>query len=263
MSRTVVGGMVRGGAAGGGMLGVLLLAAALVLTPSRAQATSFPIAPGQRLVGGVSTYVTREEDTLADIARRNDLGYGQLVVVNRDIDPWLPGAGKRVTLPSLYLLPDAPRRGIVINLAEQRLYYFPPDGKSVETYPIGVGVEAGMTPLGVTRVVAKDVDPTWHPKTVRTLLARLVGKRALEYEVKGRTYVYSPLVTEQDCVTTVSESFLDRVFGGSLKPMLAHFVEKRKLTRQDLEELEQLLDGYSNSTKKTMKLGGKHEHGRH
>lgn len=163
MSRMAVGGMVRGGAAGGGMLGVLLLAAALALTPSRAQATSFPLASGQRLVGGVSTYVTREEDTLADIARRNDLGYGQLVVVNRDIDPWLPGAGKRVTLPSLYLLPDAPRRGIVINLAEQRLYYFPPDGKSVETYPIGVGVEAGMTPLGVTRVVAKDVDPTWHP----------------------------------------------------------------------------------------------------
>ncbi|HKI70332.1 MAG TPA: BlaI/MecI/CopY family transcriptional regulator [Verrucomicrobiae bacterium] len=120
-------------------------------------------------------------------------------------------------------------------------------------------------PITANDVIEKlmAVDPTWHPKTVRTLLARLVGKRALEYEVKGRTYVYSPLVTEQDCVTTVSESFLDRVFGGSLKPMLAHFVEKRKLTRQDLEELEQLLDGYSNSTKKTMKLGGKHEHGRH
>jgi BlaI family transcriptional regulator, penicillinase repressor len=82
----------------------------------------------------------------------------------------------------------------------------------------------------------------WHPKTARTLLARLVQKGALGYEARGRTYVYSPLVTEQDCVTTASESFLDRVFGGSLKPMLAHFVERQKLTRKDLDELEKLLN---------------------
>lgn len=82
----------------------------------------------------------------------------------------------------------------------------------------------------------------WHPKTARTLLARLVQKGALGYEARGRTYVYSPLVSEEDCVATASESFLDRVFGGSLKPMLAHFVERQKLTRKDLEELEKLLD---------------------
>lgn len=87
--------------------------------------------------------------------------------------------------------------------------------------------------------------PSWHPKTVRTLLARLVRKKALGYEAKGRTYVYSPLVSEQECVATASESFLDRVFGGSLRPMLAHFAQRRKLTREDLEEMRKLLDNHS------------------
>ncbi len=94
-------------------------------------------------------------------------------------------------------------------------------------------------------------DSGWHPKTARTLLARLVQKGALGYEAKGRTYVYSPLVSEEDCVATASESFLDRVFGGSLKPMLAHFVERQKLTRKDLEELEKLLG--ENSSTETVK----------
>lgn len=82
----------------------------------------------------------------------------------------------------------------------------------------------------------------WHPKTVRTLLARLVRKQALGYECRGRTFVYSPLVSAEDCVATASESFLDRVFAGSLRPMLAHFVERQKLTRADLAELEKMLD---------------------
>jgi len=82
----------------------------------------------------------------------------------------------------------------------------------------------------------------WHPKTARTLLSRLVQKGALGYEAKGRVYVYSPRVSAEDCVATASESFLDRVFSGSLKPMLAHFVERQKLTHEDLEELKQLLD---------------------
>ncbi len=86
-------------------------------------------------------------------------------------------------------------------------------------------------------------DASWHPKTARTLLARLVRKKALDYEPQGRLYVYEPLVTERECVAAASESFLERVFGGSLKPMLAHFVERQKLTKKDLEELRGLLDG--------------------
>ena len=85
-------------------------------------------------------------------------------------------------------------------------------------------------------------DPSWHPKTARTLLARLVQKKALGYEAQGRSYVYNPLVSESDCVASASESFVARVFGGSLRPLLAHFVERQKLTGQDLEELRRLLD---------------------
>ena len=84
-------------------------------------------------------------------------------------------------------------------------------------------------------------DPSWHPKTARTLLARLVKKGALDYESQGRAYVYEPRVTEQECVAVASASFLDRVFGGALQPMLAHFVEQKKLTATELRELEKLL----------------------
>lgn len=86
------------------------------------------------------------------------------------------------------------------------------------------------------------LDATWHPKTVRTLLARLVQKKALGYEARGRRYVYEPLVSERECLAAASESFLARFFGGSLRPMLAHFVERRKLTQEHLAELERLLD---------------------
>lgn len=84
-------------------------------------------------------------------------------------------------------------------------------------------------------------DPSWHPKTARTLLARLVQKKALGYEERGRAYVYSPLVSKQECLANASESFLERFFGGSLKPMLAHFVGQRRLTKKEVEELRKLL----------------------
>ena len=85
-------------------------------------------------------------------------------------------------------------------------------------------------------------DPSWHPKTARTLLARLVQKKALGFQPQGRAYAYIPLVSEADCVAAASESFVERVFGGSFRPMLAHLVERQHLTPQDLDELRILLD---------------------
>lgn len=81
----------------------------------------------------------------------------------------------------------------------------------------------------------------WHPKTVKTLLNRLVKKRALGFKKEGRAYFYRPLVAEADCVAAESESFLDRVFGGSLKPMLAHFADTRRLSSTEIAELKRLL----------------------
>ena len=85
-------------------------------------------------------------------------------------------------------------------------------------------------------------DPTWHPKTVKAFLNRLVKKRVLGFRKEGRAYLYRPLVREGECVDAASESFLERVFGGSRKPMLAHFVERRKLTATEVRELKDLLE---------------------
>jgi L,D-transpeptidase ErfK/SrfK len=131
-------------------------------------ANSFALTPDQVEVGAVGVYVTREGDNLLDIARRFDLGYTQLMAANPGVDPWQPGVGRRITLPSLYVLPDGPRRGIVINLVQNRLYYFPPGGGTVETHPIGVGVQGRSTPIGTTRVVTKRTHPRWVvPASIR------------------------------------------------------------------------------------------------
>lgn len=100
-------------------------------------------------------------------------------------------------------------------------------------------------PLSAAEIIAAltAIDPTWHPKTAKTLLNRLVKKKALGYKQEGRAYLYRPLVKESDCAVAESESFLDRVFGGSLKPMLAHLVERKKLTAAEIRELKRLLEG--------------------
>ena len=91
----------------------------------------------------------------------------------------------------------------------------------------------------IARLAAQD--PSWHPKTARTLLNRLVKKKALGFRRDGRAYLYRPLVAERDCVAAVTDSFLDRVFGGALEPMLAHFVERRKLSAAELRDLQRIL----------------------
>jgi BlaI family transcriptional regulator, penicillinase repressor len=92
-------------------------------------------------------------------------------------------------------------------------------------------------------------DATWHPKTVKAFLTRLVKKGVLGFRKEGRAYLYRPLVRESECVAAVSESFLERVFGGSLKPMLAHFVERKKLSAGDVEELKELLENRESGSK--------------
>lgn len=149
------------------VIGAAVLLAACVTTerakPVAPPVNEFSLERRQTMVGAVGSYVTREEDTLIDVARRYDLGFTQLVAANRGIDPWLPGASHRLVLPSRYILPAGPRRGVVINLVQQRLYYFSPDGRKVETHPIGVAVQGWSTPRGMTTVVAKQLHPAWYP----------------------------------------------------------------------------------------------------
>ncbi|SET54878.1 L,D-transpeptidase ErfK/SrfK [Nitrosomonas marina] len=119
------------------------------------------------VVGNVQVINANYEDTLSDIARRFNLGYEEIVAANPDVDPWLPGAGTRIIIPTQFILPDAPREGIVINLAAMRLFYFPKaeDGEMqyVITHPVGIGRLQWKTPVGATRITVKDENPVWRP----------------------------------------------------------------------------------------------------
>ena len=122
---------------------------------------------GQAVVGVPQVVYTREEDTLSDLARTYGLGYDELLTANPDVDPWLPGDGTPVLLPTQFVLPDGPREGIVLNIAAKRLFYYPRVAAGqppiVKTYPIGIGRVGWETPVGTTRVIAKAVDPHWYP----------------------------------------------------------------------------------------------------
>lgn len=119
------------------------------------------------VVGEVQVTQAYAEDTLSDIARRFNIGYEEIVRANPNVDPWLPRAGTPIVLPTQFVLPDAPRSGIVINLAALRLYYFPPRKKdepqTVITHPIGIGRVGWITPLGSTKITGKRKDPWWYP----------------------------------------------------------------------------------------------------
>lgn len=120
--------------------------------------------PWQRgdVIGTVQAVRIAGDQTLVGLARSSDLGYVEIVAANPGIDPWVPGQGTEVLLPTAFVLPPGPRDGIVINLAEQRLYYFPKDGPPV-TYPIGIGRDGYETPRGATKVIRKRAGPTWYP----------------------------------------------------------------------------------------------------
>ncbi|HLV77392.1 MAG TPA: L,D-transpeptidase family protein [Marinobacter sp.] len=113
------------------------------------------------LAGQLDLFTTTYEDTFAGVGNDLALGYLELVKANPGVDPWLPGEGTRITLPRMYVLPDVPRKGIVINLAEYRLYYFSDQG--VEVYPVGVGTEENPSPLTNAEVTMALESPAWYP----------------------------------------------------------------------------------------------------
>jgi L,D-transpeptidase ErfK/SrfK len=128
-----------------------------------AQAAEFPLQPGIDVVGEVETITAVHEDTFVRLARRYNVGYEELIQANPGVDPWLPGEGTTIVIPTRFVLPQAERKGVVVNVAELRLYYFPSDGKSVITHPISIGKMDWATPLGRTSVVSKQTDPSWYP----------------------------------------------------------------------------------------------------
>jgi L,D-transpeptidase ErfK/SrfK len=132
----------------------------------------FQLSPGQDVVGVVQVVKASKDDTLTDIARRFNVGYEEILRANPKVDPWLPGEGREIVVPTQFILPDAARTGIVINIAAMRIYYYPPvkrgEPQVVLTHPIGIGKVGWRTPEGVTKIVRRQKDPTWRvPTSVR------------------------------------------------------------------------------------------------
>ncbi len=124
----------------------------------------FSVARGDDVIGRLATIRLEKGDTLPDIARHFSLGINAISAANSGVDVWLPVAGERIMLPLRFILPDTPRKGIVVNLATMRLFQFKETGTSlvVTTYPVGVGAKDRPTPTGQMRVVRKTARPTWH-----------------------------------------------------------------------------------------------------
>ena len=115
------------------------------------------------LVGRTQAFAASYDDTLLDVARRFGMGISEMQLANPEVDMWLPGDGTTIRLPSRFILPAAPRSGLVINVPEMRIYYYPKGEPFVHTWPISIGRVGWETPLGKTSIVRKAVRPTWIP----------------------------------------------------------------------------------------------------
>lgn len=124
---------------------------------------------GQNVVGNPVLHIIAQEDNFVQLAQKYRVGLDEIIAANPGIDPWIPDQGTQIIIPSQYVLPNVPREGVVINLAELRLYHFhKPKANSTErkvsTFPVSVGKdEQWETPLSQTRIIAKHVKPSWYP----------------------------------------------------------------------------------------------------
>jgi L,D-transpeptidase ErfK/SrfK len=156
------------------MIRLILLVLSLSVVAATARAAEYWVSPDDEVFGEVEVIKARYEDTFVSLAREHNVGYESLRRANPDVDAWLPGEGTEVTIPTRFVLPRAPRRGIIVNVAELRLYYFPaqsgeppagvPAGaQRVITHPISVGRMDWSTPIGTTTVTGKTANPSWYP----------------------------------------------------------------------------------------------------
>lgn len=123
----------------------------------------FELSGDQALIGEIAAVESRENDTLPDIARHFGLGYNDITAANASVSPWTPAANSRVLLPLQFILPDAPHKGIVLNVANMRMFYYPKkEPNKVYTYPVGIGRDGWNTPMGMTSVAVKTPNPDWH-----------------------------------------------------------------------------------------------------
>lgn len=119
------------------------------------------------VIGDIELTYARYEQSLPDLARLHNLGFSEIKLANPAVDTWIPGEQQEIVLPKKFILPDAPHEGIVLNIPEMRLYYFPEvnrgEVKQVITHPIGIGREGWSTPYAKTSIIQKREKPSWYP----------------------------------------------------------------------------------------------------
>lgn len=137
------------------------------------------------VVGVLRTYVPRKGETFLEISKDFDLGYNEMVLGNRNVDPWIPSTTEPVVVPTRWIVPDAPHRGLILNIPEMRLYYFSgKDGRTLLTVPVGLGREDWQTPQGSFHVRGKTINPTWIiPESIRK--ERIAENGFSEYAIPG------------------------------------------------------------------------------
>jgi L,D-transpeptidase ErfK/SrfK len=137
-----------------------------VAMPLHAAVYPLPAAPNS-VIGEIQYVTAKHEDTFLSLGRQYGVGFEEMVAANPGVDAWVPGEGTRVLIPSRFILPNAKREGIIVNLSEHRIYYFPKPkpGKpaEVQTFPVSIGKMDWKTPLGLTHVATKIMNPTWYP----------------------------------------------------------------------------------------------------
>lgn len=140
-----------------------VLAGLLCCVSQSSEALTFALPANGDLIGEIQMTTVRRGESLAEIGRRYDVGVYEMIEANPTVDPWVPAGGTVVVIPTQFILPSGPRSGIVLNLAEMRLYYYDPVKPIVTTYPIGIGKKGWSTPLATTTITHKKKDPTWVP----------------------------------------------------------------------------------------------------
>ncbi len=165
---------------------------------------------GVDIFGQTKTIKVSSKDTLLDIARQYDIGQAEILLANPNVDRWLPEDNDEVILPSRYIIPNVDRKGLVINLAEMRVYYFPETQNGnkpvVITHPVGIGRMDWITPLGTSKIIEKKKDPTWippkslqldriangeqpYPSIVPPGPTNPLGKHAMRLSITGGSYL--------------------------------------------------------------------------
>lgn len=144
-----------------------IFTAGIVLAGSVAANTYILPPDDQYMVGQLKEIIIGRDTTLSDQARSHNVGFNEIRLANTGIDPWLPQNNSKILLPTQHLLPDAERKGIILNVPEMRLYYYPEPGNGqppvVITHPVSIGRGEWETPLGKTRIINKKVNPEWRP----------------------------------------------------------------------------------------------------